>query len=748
MRSFSKLYIFVSIVLILVPWSVASNLHVSFPSIAADDESQDGAIVEQLFEPSSSSVAVKNPPKQPRCWFNALKVFQPKEKEEVETLNKMCAKMGPQEQQAFAFEIARCHLADMGRAIIETFVGSQIDDPQNCTALAETTSVHDENNPEDEKGFFPNLKECLVNLTQDGYHAYTYFFTQVVQLCNRLTEHLVADFREHTSMQLAKFSQQAVSQFNYLIQRQQDAFEEREEAIRQRHEAFYASMHDMQQEMWEGQSSRVDEFKVWTSSILDDWGTRAQQQKEQQQAWFLNQTSYLESKAAEWGRQHWFSFAGFLSSFLSMDKLYTVVTYGYNFFASYGYDLFAFLFYFIGVLYVAYILTLPRRCQGFKGGIFAVIFMEGLAELCLTFGVENGQVSSTYQKALIASLRNSAFCFEALIYAVGLVFSCCCWGRSGGDHGDGDDGNDDSDHDLNQDKHQQGQTGTVISSSATHERHRQLIESEVRRLMQEAMTAQTGQQLVATASPVHNHVLPSPEHHHAALPPTNNLELPSPPPMMHRRTLPNVLGNGVVQMANTAAESMTIPTNHQFGVDDQKLFVSAGAKAPTEASPQQPLFHNNDSGNLNKVSPPMKEGSAKKRPAEQLSDTNDVDGSIQTAASNSSSSPKRRRVMTESEEGTEPMETSNTTTIHNGQAAAIKQDASTTEAPSMRMKDDTMEEWEDDHSTDAQVENDDDDNSSMYDDNDEDGDGEDDEQQQQNMTMTMETGDADQSDSI
>ena len=109
----------------------------SYPLVStssADTESNDegSALTKQLFDDSG---VVTSPPPQPRCWFNALKVFSSKEKEEIETLNQMCATMGPQEQQAFAFEIARCHLAEMGRSIVETIVGLSIDNVKTVRPL-------------------------------------------------------------------------------------------------------------------------------------------------------------------------------------------------------------------------------------------------------------------------------------------------------------------------------------------------------------------------------------------------------------------------------------------------------------------------------------------------------------------------------------------------------------------------------------------------------------------------------------
>ena len=706
----------------LVPGTTA---YVMMPPMSAEDEAMDNIIVKKLFDPpssSSSSLAV-NPPPQPRCWFNALKVFQPKDKEAVETLNKMCAKMGPQEQQAFAFEIARCHLAEMGRAIVETFVGSDIEDAQDCTALAVAAARTGlgEDHPDGDEGWFPNLKQCLINLTQDGVNAYTYFFTQVVQLCNRLTEHLVADFREHTSAQLAKFSQQAVDQFNNLVQRQQDAFEEREEAIRQRHEEFYSSMNSMQKEMWEGQSSRVDEFKAWTSNIMDDWGARAQHQKEQQEAWLHNQTEYLENKASEWGRHRWFSITGFLAP-MNMEKLYSVAIDVYRFFVIHGYNLFEFSFHFIGVLYVAYLLTLPRICRRFRGGIFVVIFTEGLAELCFTFCMESGQLSGTYQKAVIACLRNAAFCFEALLYSAGLISSCCCCWKSGTDHDDVREDSSESDHHLELDMGQQQQVAQAevnIAAPPTHERHRELIQFEVRRLMQEAMSTQTQPtSLTTNMPPFHNHIMPSPSQNYAAIPPIQNSVLPSPPPMMQRHgTLgqqggPQEKPNNVLGMVISPSRDETINNGggeHQPLSTGQHLFASADTSTPTGRPPQAVVTA------PGKTSPPKK-----KRSAEKLSHTNHQSMSAESTHSNS---PKRRRVMPAE---TEAMEISGPT-ADNSQGERKKETCGA--ATLMNTKDDTIEEWEDEQ---LEGEHDEDDQSSMEE---EDENDEEDEAEQQHMDM-------------
>jgi len=518
----------------------------SYPLVStssADTESNDegSALTKQLFDDSG---VVTSPPPQPRCWFNALKVFSSKEKEEIETLNQMCATMGPQEQQAFAFEIARCHLAEMGRSIVETIVGLSIDNVENCTAFAVVATCDNgdrsgnRNDEDGTQGCFPNLKKCLKNLTQDGVNAYTYFYTQVIQLCNRLTEHLVAEFQKHTSIQLAKFSQQAVAQFNYLVQRQQDAFEEREKAIHRRHEDFYSSMKNLQQEMFERQNSRVNEFKTWTSDILNDWSARAQYQKELQEAWLVNQTNYLESKAAEWGRQSWFSVTGWLNSSLKLDKLYNIAVDCAHFLAIYGPNLCAFLFHLGGILYIAYILTLPRRCRRLRVWIFSIIFMEGFAELSIIFGMENEQVSASYQKSVIATLRNSAFWLETLIYAVGLVCSCCSCGRSHGTLNNNENTNENDYHSTTHHNQDQLQTPSKIGTGTPTEvpsevRHRTLLQAEFRRLMNGDLGSpppqrKHHQQQVAISPPS---TTPHPID-------DDNSGIPLPPPIfMHRRSL-------------------------------------------------------------------------------------------------------------------------------------------------------------------------------------------------------------------
>lgn len=706
----------------LVPGTIA---YVMMPPMSEEDEARNIIIAKKLFDPSSSSSSLAvNPPPQPRCWFNALKVFQPKDKEDVETLNKMCAKMGPQEQQAFAFEIARCHLAEMGRAIIETFVSSDIEDAQDCTALAVAAARTGlgEDDPEDDEGWFPNLKQCLVNLTQDGVTAYTYFFTQVVQLCNRLTEHLVADLREHTSAQLAKFSQQAVDQFNNLVKRQQDAFEEREEAIRQRHEEFYSSMNSMQQEIMEGQSNRVDEFKAWTSAIMDDWGTRAQRQKEQQEAWLHNQTKFLENKASEWEQQRWFPVTGFLAPSMNMEKLSKAAIDIYRFFVLHGYNLFEFSFHFIGVLYVAYLMTLPRSCRKFRGAIFVIIFTEGLAELCFTFCTESGQISGTYQKAVVACLRNAAFCFEALLYSVGLISSCCCCWKSDTGHDD-DDGHEDSsesDRHLQQEMERRQQvTQTEVNTAAppTHERHRELIQFEVRRLMQEVMSTQTQPISLTTNMPsFHNHSMPPPSQKYAAIPPSQTSVLPSPPPMMQhhgtlgQREVHQENPNNILGMVVTPARDETINNGggkHQSLATGQQLFAPAGTSTST-GSLQQVLV----------AAPGKSSPKNKKRTVENLSQTTHQS---MAADSTHTSSPKRRRIMPAE---TEAMETSNEATkmdTFEAAAAALMDNT----------KDDTMEEWEDKQS---EGEHDEDDQASMEEDDD-DGTHEEDELEQQHADM-------------
>ena len=498
----SRNSLFVCLLLALLPWS-ATSVDISLLDTTGHITGLSGS------DDSAATNAVA-PPQLPKCWLEALKVFQPSNEYDVATTTQMCEKLEPMQQKALAFELARCHLQDLGRKMIESAAGEHIGDLQDCVALVYDASKEDEDVVKGSS--FPNLPKCLTSLTDHGANAYTHFLAQVVSLCNRLTQHMFIGFQRHTSMQLAKISHQTIELFTNTIQRQQEAFYEREAEMRKQHEHFYKSLQKNQEALRKDEASRMDAFKTWTSGLLNSWKLRDQEQMEQHDAWFQNLTQTWKEQTVAMEQQYLKNFAtvnSFIQPFLSMDSWMTLAAKAYRLLAITSHSIF--------LLLICWFFTRPRWCRRIRGALLVLVLMEMLAEICVHFLV-NDLVSKDQKDAMVASLRNTAMSVEILVYVLGLVLSCCwCpWGGDDGDSYDRNDGYDDIDE------------GEAIVN------HRQQMRTEFRHLMAEtrhqtdplpfaavgasvALDAPTGTtgttplESRSTAQTVHSRLPPSPQ---------------------------------------------------------------------------------------------------------------------------------------------------------------------------------------------------------------------------------------------
>ena len=389
--------------LLLASLATATNTKTVFSPLSEE------SIVDVQSEVVWSSPSVAVPPSQPKCWVDAFStLFQSTDDQAI------CEQMEPLHRKALAFEVARCHLQDAGRSIFGAFVGGVIEKPEDCTVF------HD--------GLYPNLKLCLSYMTETSFQVYTFFLTQVMQLCNGLTQHLAIDFQKQTFVKLAQMSQQAFSQVTDMLLHQQNSFHQREEAMKQEHKEFYAKMNEHQEELMQGHSS-------WTSGIMESF-------QKQQEAWFANQTSFIE-ELQRVHKERSMALLKFFQQFLNPDFWVSLATRGYT--------IFAFLFHILSTLNVTWLLTRPRRCRGVRTYIFTIVLMEFCCELCVSFAAGNASGSVEQKSAIIKSLRNTAMFLGGLIYAMGLLFSCCC--------GHNDDYDDDDMEDFHDEPIQQNSLG-------------------------------------------------------------------------------------------------------------------------------------------------------------------------------------------------------------------------------------------------------------------------------------------------
>ncbi|CAB9511786.1 expressed unknown protein [Seminavis robusta] len=341
--------------------------------------------------PSFYGAAV--PRRQPQCWVEALKIFQPKNQQEMAMTSRVCERMGPQHQKALAFELARCHLEDLGRDIIEegsiqakNKEGSVVTDPRHCIALGPESSTSDDDNQQ-----FPHLPHCLRSLTEAGSNAYTLFFGQVVQLCNQLTQQMSLGFQQQVGMQLAIITKRAIQQIGELIQGQQEAFRKREE-----------------------------EMQEWTAALMENWKAQVREQKEHYEALLRNQTFLLENRTKELERLHLeklVSATSFLQPLLTLESWVAM--------AKHGYDLFVFTLYWCLALNVVWFVTRPRYCRWSRVHLSGLLLLERIAEVACIFAVHKDFMSEAQQTTLVSSLRQTSLWLGVLLYVVGVVFSCC-----------------------------------------------------------------------------------------------------------------------------------------------------------------------------------------------------------------------------------------------------------------------------------------------------------------------------------
>lgn len=413
-----------------------------------------------IKKPTNHDGGLTKPPAQPQCWVEALKIFhQPQNVEEMEITEKICQSMTVHQQKALAFELARCQLQDMGRSILQPNNNDFVHDAQDCTKAAASTSNYDDtiNNNEDDHNnnndyglYFPNLQQCLSIMTDQAVNVYTQYKLRVVDLCNRLTQHLIIYYQQYAAQNLAKISQEATIQITNLLQYQQEIFHQQEQSMRDEHKEITALLKKQQEELVQDQTQHWENVQSWTDSIVEQWNERDQVQQAQHEAWVFNQSSIMEQRANELERQHQEiqdlaqTFAS--TTQLTLDTVLSRITSGFT--------LLTFMIHFLVISYVMWLLTRPRCCSRVRRVLFTIIILESLCEVAIHLGLEGGSstMSTSEQKAIIQSFRQASYFLEGLVYILGFMLSCCCCCWSSGID---DDEDDDYEDDDNKQQHQQ-----------------------------------------------------------------------------------------------------------------------------------------------------------------------------------------------------------------------------------------------------------------------------------------------------
>ena len=186
-------------------------------------------------------------PPSPECWMGAMKAMHQLERdaasphdsstESPQSLGTIvCTGMTHDHKKALALELARCQMEDVGR---DLFHKTTID----CNRPVQSAKT---------------LHSCLSQMTDQGMHSYSLFFTHVHQSCTRLTQE-----------QLMQASQVATEQLHTMLAHQSERWAQREE----RDEELRAQHQQVLESLWSKAKEREVEFEKLTKVCFSVWCT-------------------------------------------------------------------------------------------------------------------------------------------------------------------------------------------------------------------------------------------------------------------------------------------------------------------------------------------------------------------------------------------------------------------------------------------------------------------------------------------
>jgi len=110
------------------------------------------------------------------CWIDAVKNLEsnsmslPAHNTQLSAGTKVCSVLAKNQQKAFALELTKCHLKDSRRSPI----------PDTCLVDGIASGIN-------ERG----IRQCLSDLSQEGFIVYSQFFLFTEQTCTKLTGELL-----------------------------------------------------------------------------------------------------------------------------------------------------------------------------------------------------------------------------------------------------------------------------------------------------------------------------------------------------------------------------------------------------------------------------------------------------------------------------------------------------------------------------------------------------------------------------
>ena len=441
-------------------WLLAT-CHDSMPSVAMGQDtfettspSRKGHYDSLYFSESPKSSALENLPalRSPECWKRSAITLLHDAQDFLSDASKLCKIMPEEDQKRLALLIAKCHLEDLGKQLIDDEVASH-----HCHQ-----SILVAEKPQG------RVSWCLRQLTDVGADAYTYYVSYVQQLCVRLTRDLMVTHQQETQkifvsrfVNLSKRSMEQMETIALTTERlvlkldELSEFPKRfknalgqslqnflEVSIRQtldenlsnqllalidarvgpqlgahleqmlsttlsnvmQQQLHYQAMYfeNFMEEVERKESDHKLKYELWTEALEARWQDQIDNLVIQRQ-----QVDLLSETLSKTARE--------MRPLLDIEKMVSVVVSGYSWLS--------FLLYFLVMLNIVWLVTRPARCEHFRSYLIAIVFMEAAVETSLCCMVYYHVISETTRLLLITDIRRTALFLELSCYVVGMVRS-------------------------------------------------------------------------------------------------------------------------------------------------------------------------------------------------------------------------------------------------------------------------------------------------------------------------------------
>jgi uncharacterized membrane protein len=391
----------------------------------------------------NSSMEIASHPWSPMCWRSATGIFDNLSNDSTMDATEICAILPEHQQKRLSLEIARCHLQDLGKSMMKNQAAEDDCSPVN--------------------GRMADLDWCLKNLSDTGISAYTHYIMYVQQLCIRLTQDFL--FRQQQaaqqqiSAQYADISGKSIIQMRTLQQitrehtDQMKALSAIPDQVRERlngeiqaavRVTLQESLRDELErqlalqlaQQLDGQFSRLLQEQAveqasFVANILGNFESRERDHKELYEKWSNSQSSMWQKHAGEMKRQqkqmddHRAKVES-LSDTVQMASRTMQPLLGLQALmktASEGYSWLALMLHFLATFNIAWLLTRPSRCSGFRWYVYYIVFAATATDIAILCMLNNGIITKAERLLLTTELRQLSYVLECAIYLLGLFAS-------------------------------------------------------------------------------------------------------------------------------------------------------------------------------------------------------------------------------------------------------------------------------------------------------------------------------------